>query len=168
MISSSKFQTELSVRDIVFSAIFHTLLITTGLVMSYDTHKKKQAELKVINKKNKIIESAVRIDIVSMPKLTVKELKQIKRVAPPATTGLDPVKVKAVEAKAADGSEKKASEDFQSLLKTLSKEKIDLGSVKKKTKKKGKSKKQISQEKKRRAELKKLVLENIYFLKNDY
>lgn len=161
MHASSQFRSELSSKDIIISVVFHALLITAGIVMSYDTYQQKKEKLLLIKKKNRIVESAVRVDVVSMPKLTVKELKEIKRVAP--AEEVKPVKVEAKVEKASAKQEEAASADFQNLLKTLSQEKIDLKKVKKKQKEKAqvkaKSKEEIAREKQRRDELKKLVLE---------
>ena len=160
MHTSSQFRSELSSRDIIISVVFHALLITTGIIMSHDSYQQKQEKLLLIKKKNRIVESAVRVDVVSMPKLTVKELKQIKRVAPAEVA--KPADVKPVEVKKANPKqEEAASADFQNLLKTLSQEKIDLKKVKKKSKPKvkEKTKEEIAREKQRRDELKKLVLE---------
>lgn len=148
------------IKSVGGSFLFHILLILFIYLFSSNTPDTNSITSEKI-KELKVIQSAVKVDVVSMPKLTVKELKAIQHIPLVEEPNKETTKLIAepvVEPKKEGGAKaepevKSQKNSFQSLLKTLSEEKIDLKNIKKieKTDKIAK----IEQN----SELKKLVLE---------
>jgi len=160
MEAQAKFQSDFGIKEILISVVFHGLLILAGIVLGLEGQDEKaERERLTLIKRKKLVESAVRVDVVSMPKLTVKELKNIKRLAP-AEEEVKPVeKVAAKKAAPSETKSEDGGSSFKNLLKNLSEKKIDLKNVKKVKAAPAKVEKESKEEVQRREALAKLVLE---------
>jgi colicin import membrane protein len=127
-------------KALIYSVCLHLFLVVLSIILT----KFDVASLfKSGNKKVKMIKSAVRVDVVGMPKYTVQELKKMK--LPPISTKVKtPPPSKSYNKRTMVGPDSDLSfkklgkkKNLSALLKNISKKKIK---VKKKTGKKKKSK----------------------------
>lgn len=109
-----------SIRDdrfnyfLTFALVAHFIIVGLGIVLTQVLNL-DFTDLKIKNENVELINSAVRVDIVDMPKLTVQELKKIKYVPP------SPVEVQKV-----DKEPQKVNETSKVEFKKVSKNKVDL------------------------------------------
>lgn len=118
-----EYSTSGSLKPYLIKAIFfHVAVVLLILILNY-TMGLNLFDMKDSSRKVEIIQSAVRVDVVGMPKLTVKELKEA--VVETSVKG---------EEKEVQGKEETSDESssFSSFLNQYSQKKIDLPRAKKK------------------------------------
>lgn len=112
-----------SLKPYLIKAIFfHIAVVLLIIILNY-TMGLKLFDMKDSSRKVEIIQSAVRVDVVGMPKLTIKELKEAVVEAP--------IKGEEKEVQGKDEAHDESS-SFNSFLNKYSQKKIDLPKAKKK------------------------------------
>ena len=112
-------------RLFIFSCLGHL-----GLVIFFFVGEKLNLiSLSVLEKENiRLAQASVRVDVVAMPKFTIKELKAMaeqEEVAPAPSEDNNVAKVEEEKDKGDEYLQEKKKQDFMSMLKDISKKKVD-------------------------------------------